>query len=890
MNHILTKQTEYKSAENYDQQATMADATPMMKQYFEIKSAYPDYLLFYRMGDFYELFFDDAVEAAGILDITLTRRGKHQNQDIPMCGVPFHSYESYLEKLIHYGKKVAICEQAEDPAEAKKRGAKSVVKREVVRVVTPGTVTEDNLLDAKESNYLAAFTLEKKRAYIAWADISAGDFYFTDVAACDLQAELARIHPKELLCVDSLPFEEGYVWLREHYAKPLTPFVKDFFGKRKTTQALQQFYGVTTLEPFGLAQHLAAIPCGALIEYLKLTQLDNLPHLDSPTAYHAPKHMVIDAATRRNLELSRTMNGEYKGSLLHTINRTATGPGARLLAGYLHSPLTEKKAIIARQDAIHYYGLQTKLRGELRNLLRATPDMERALARLSANRGGPRDLLAIKDALEQSVNIYATSQEALEPPDLLNDTLKQLNGLYNTLSILASALNDQVPYLARDGGFIREGYDKQLDEYRYTESNSDTQLEHLRERYVRQSGINSLKIKSNNVIGYFIEITPQHLDKIPENFVHRQTLASAVRFTTSELRELEEAIVHAKSNALARELELFSELRSRIMEQYERLLNAARSLARLDVMTSLAELAEEKGYTRPAITDDSTFEITNGRHPVVETVSESAFIGNDCTLSATQKIWLMTGPNMAGKSTFLRQNALIAILAQIGCYVPADSATIGLVDRVFSRVGAADDLARGQSTFMVEMVETATILNQATERSLVILDEIGRGTATFDGLSIAWAVMEYLHDTIQCRTLFATHYHELTQLSDSLKSLSCRTIKVREWKGEVVFLHEVVEGVAGKSYGIQVAKLAGIPRHVIRRAEQLMQQIEAGQGGNLLAELPQNLPLFASTAEHPSEENTTETHTALLQLEHANLDEMSPKEALTFLYALKEQL
>ncbi len=870
--------------------AEAAAATPMMQQYLAIRREHEGYLLFYRMGDFYELFFDDAVKASAALDIALTKRGKHEGDDIPMCGVPVHSHESYLQKLIRYGFKVAICEQVEDPAEAKKRGYKSVVKREVIHIVTPGTLTEESLLDAKTSSYLAALAQAEDKLALAWIDISTGEFGTTEIAPQALATELSRLDAKEILIPDTFLSDTLLYASLEEWRSSLTPHVPSFFDSARAERRLMRFYGVVTLDGFGELSRAEIAACGALIEYIDLTQKGALPRLNPPRRFDRRRHMVIDAATRRNLELFFTLSGEHQGSVLSLIDKTVSSPGARLLRSYLAAPLTDPAAIRERLNGVKFFVDDAALRNSLRVLFRQAPDMERALSRLCMGRGGPRDLTALRDGLERSSSAVALFESADGVPGAIHANLGHLRGHDALASVLRGALKDEVGFRLQEGGFIREGYNEELDGYRGLHARGHEHKKALEEKYRKETGVERLKIAENNLIGWYVEVSAQHISKMPETFRHRQTLASAVRFSTPELRELEQQIIHAADRALNLELRLFAELVETVVKDIERVRACARALAGLDVLSALAELAAEADYCYPEVDDSIAFLMEEGRHPVVEAVLRRAggekFIGNDCNLGEGKRLWLLTGPNMAGKSTFLRQNALVAVLAQIGSFVPAKAAHIGVVDRLFSRVGASDDLARGHSTFMVEMIETATILNLATERSLVILDEIGRGTATYDGLSIAWAVVEHLHDANRCRALFATHYHELTALAARLSHLACHAMKVKEWKGSVIFLHEVMPGAADRSYGIHVARLAGLPPEVIQRAEAVLAMIQQSENGRLSLDLP----LFSAMPQckeiSPSGFSESEK-SALERLKALDMDSLTPRQALEMLYELK---
>ena len=871
----------------------------MMAQYLAIKADCQDSLLFYRMGDFYELFFDDAVAASDALDIALTKRGKHAGAEIPMCGVPVHSAESYLNRLIRKGFRVAVCEQTEDPAEAKKRGAKSVVRREVVRLVTPGTLTEDSLLEARQSNYLAAVGRARDEHALAWLDMSTGQFQVMAVAAGELGDRLAALLPGELLAAESMLEDPASTPALEDWRKILTPLPAQDFDSTAGERRLKAAYGIAALDAFGSFGRAEVAAAGALLAYVEATQIGRRPLLQ-PLRQVAPDSvMAIDAATRRNLELSLTLSGERQGSLLSVIDRTVSSAGARLLAAQLSAPLTDPAAIERRLDMVQYCLDAEALRQELRGLLRRAPDMQRALSRLSLGRGGPRDLAAVRDGLEaaQAVDTLLQQSKLPLPPAGIEAARGRLGGHARLIAVLDSALAEDLPMQSRDGGFIATGFRPELDDLRTLRDQSRRHIAGLEGSYREQAGITALKIRHNNVLGYYIEVSARHADgllAVPLNatFIHRQTMANAMRFSTVELADLERRIAEAADKALALELAMFEELSQAVLADSAAIAATAEALAALDVAAANAEQAAQHNYCRPQIDDSTGFAISGGRHPVVEAAlarQQQPFVANDCALSAEQSVWLLTGPNMAGKSTFLRQNALIAIMAQMGAFVPAATAAIGTVDRLFSRVGAADDLARGRSTFMVEMVETAAILNQAGPRALVILDEIGRGTATYDGLSIAWAALEHLHEVNRCRALFATHYHELTALAGTLDHLHIATMRVKEWQGEVIFLHEVAAGAADRSYGIQVAKLAGLPASVIERAEQVLTALEQNEtsGANTAARLADDLPLFAATrpqSHHPATAGNTEVEEALAALAP---DEMSPRDALDALYRLK---
>jgi DNA mismatch repair protein MutS len=874
------------------QPAPEGNLTPMMTQYRAVKEQYPDCLLFYRLGDFYELFFDDAVRASAALDIALTKRG-----DIPMCGVPWHSHESYLARLIKQGFKVAICEQAETPEEAKKRGGyKALVRRDVVRVVTAGTLTEDTLLEKNSNNYLTALAEVAGALGIAWLDLSTGDFTLQPLFAKDMGATLERVNPGEILLSEKLTQNTALFDVFADYKSRLTIQPNSRFDSENARKRLEKIFGVGTLESFGAFSRAEITAAGALIDYVALTQKGKFPRLSAPKQLMLGSVMEIDAATRRNLELTQTLSGQRQGSLLSVMDMTVTGSGARLLARHLAMPLTQPADIHNRLDTVEFFVERTDVRADTRRFLQHCADIERSLARLSLDRGGPRDLAAIRDTLAQTVQLHRLVGKGNNLPQGLKDALSVLTlwGSHHPLiDQLERALAADLPALARDGGFIAHGYSPKLDELKHLREKGHQHIAQLQAKYVQKTGVNTLKIRHNNVIGYFIDVTTTHADKIfanPADFIHRQTLASSARFTTTDLSALERDIAEAAEKSLALELELFAVLVREILSQGELIAKTALALAQIDVAAALAERAVQNNYTRPQVDAGLAFDIRGGRHPVVEIAlkkqSNTDFIANDCALSDASRLWLLTGPNMAGKSTFLRQNALITLMAQMGSYVPAQHAHIGTVDRLFSRVGAADDLARGRSTLMVEMVETAIILNQATERSLVILDEIGRGTATYDGLSIAWACLEYLHESNKCRALFATHYHELTSLTQSLPKLSCHTMRVKEWKDSIIFLHEVADGTADRSYGIHVAQLAGLPAAVITRAQEVLKTIEGQKSGKPLKTMAADLPLFSAAPAAPVV-RVSEAEEALKAIDP---DTLSPKEALEALYRLKELL
>ncbi|MDW3118109.1 MAG: DNA mismatch repair protein MutS [Roseovarius pacificus] len=864
----------------------------MMAQYLEIKAEYPGAMLFYRMGDFYELFFDDAVAASEALDIALTKRGKHLGEDIPMCGVPVHSAENYLLTLIRKGFRVAVCEQMESPEEAKKRGSKSVVKRGVVRLVTPGTLTEESLLEARRHNYLASFARVRGEGALAWVDISTGSFHVMPLPEVRLGPELARLAPSEVVLAEGDEADLGGIVTESGAAS--TELGRAAFDSSGGEQRLCDLFKVGALDAYGQFSRAELAAMGAIVEYLEITQKGKLPLLRPPQREAQARVMQIDAATRRNLEITQSLSGGKAGSLLSVVDRTVTAGGGRLLERRLSSPSRVMDVVQDRLDAVAFAVEQARFNDAMRTALRKVPDLDRALSRLGLDRGGPRDLAAIRNGLTQAAEISALA-DGQDMPRLLAGATGDLTGHDDLLDLLDQALVAEPPLLARDGGFIAPGYDAELDEARQLRDEGRGVIAGMQSEYQELTGIQSLKVKHNNVLGYFVEVTATHADKmlsapLNETFKHRQTTANQVRFTTVPLSEMETKILNAGGRALEIEKRLYDSLKGAILEASAGVSQAARALAELDLTTALADLARGENWCRPRVDESRALDIQGGRHPVVEQALRKdgePFIANDCELGQGSDIWLLTGPNMAGKSTFLRQNALIALLAQAGSFVPAASAHVGMVSQLFSRVGASDDLARGRSTFMVEMVETAAILNQADDHALVILDEIGRGTATYDGLSIAWATLEHLHDVNGSRALFATHYHEMTNLSDKLDRVENATVSVKEHDGEVIFLHEVRRGAADRSYGVQVAKLAGLPDAVVERARVVLDALEKGEreGGTAQKALIDDLPLFAATpppAPAPVRDSELDKRMA-----EVLPDELTPRQALDLIYELK---
>ena len=862
--------------------------TPMMAQYLALKAEARDCLLFYRMGDFFELFFDDAKAAAATLDIALTSRGEHGGAPIPMCGVPVHSAENYLARLIKAGHRVAIAEQTETPAEAKARGSKALVARAIVRYVTAGTLTEETLLDSRRDNMLVALAQtggeSASEIGIAAADISTGRFETLTLRSSDLAAELARLRPSEIIVPDGLALDLPEV----HH------FDRAAFSSNRAESAIKRLFGVATLDGFGQFSRAELAAMGGLISYLDHAGKGTLPFLAPPMRKASGAHVAIDAATRESLEITATMSGARAGSLLGAVDRTVTGAGARLLAQDLSAPLMDQGLIEARSGLVQLFHDDPLLRDQLRIALRALPDIGRALGRIAMGRGSPRDLGQLRDGLNEARMLRERLGRLPDQPPLLAQSLPALDGHGALVDSLSRALVPSPPTEAANGGYIADGYDPALDELRRMAGDGRRAIAALEASYRERTGIASLKIRHNGVLGYHVEVPARAADPLMQpdsGFTHRQTLAGVVRFNSIDLHEQAGRVAQAGAHALVAEAAHLEDLIEATLARKAEIALAAEALARLDVAGALAERAAEGGWQRPHFLaqdgDGPCLEIIGGRHPVVEDAlgkEGQPFVANDCCLGAEDRLWLVTGPNMGGKSTFLRQNALIVILAQAGSYVPAQSAMLTLVDRLFSRVGASDNLARGRSTFMVEMVETAAILAQATERSFVILDEVGRGTSTYDGLALAWAVVEAVHEVNRCRCLFATHYHELTRLAETLPSLSLHHVRAREWKGDLVLLHEVAQGPADRSYGLAVARLAGLPPAVLKRAKDVLTRLEAGRAktGGIAAGLD-DLPLFAAAA--AQEEEKVDALRAALDMIDA--DALSPREALDELYRLK---
>jgi DNA mismatch repair protein MutS len=865
--------------------------TPMMQQYKEIKAQNPDCFLFFRLGDFYEMFFEDAIQASSVLNITLTRRGRDEVDAVPMCGVPFHAADGYIARLVRAGHSVAICDQVEEVSEAKKRGAKSVVKRAVTRIITPGTLTEDTLLDSKVNNFLMALAPdhEAQNCGIAIIDISTGTLLVDRSSFSDLPQILYRFDPREIVTTSPLFSKlrslEGFKdWVLKTKTMPDARW--DFQNAKRR---LLEIFCVKTLDGFVQLDELETQSLGVLLDYVQLTQVGALPRLNIPKKIRVSPILEIDAATQKNLEVFDSASGDNAKSLLSYMDETVTPGGGRLLRLFLSAPLAEAGAIEERLEHVDYFYQNQEVQARLHGRLKGFPDVDRALSRLSLGRGSARDLGVMRDGLLCACDLLEDILN-LELPSKTEALFQVDSDLMPLRDQLVEALDVGLPLLVRDGGFIRAGYNQALDCVRELRDEGRQKVADMQAHYAQELGIGSLKIKHNNVLGYHIEVTSTHLSKIPESFIHRQTTANTARYTTIALSELEQRLMSAGQEALQIELQLFETLVQKVLCVGEHLSKLAGNLAYLDVMVTFARIARRYGYVRPTIDATSAFAIQGGRHPIIERVldhNQETFKANDCKLEGDQLLWLITGPNMAGKSTFLRQNALIVVMGQMGSYVPARQAHFGVVDRLFSRVGASDDLARGHSTFMVEMVETAMILNNATSRSLVILDEVGRGTSTHDGLSIAWAVIEHIHTVLQCRGLFATHYHELTSLEDKLPKIHCATMRVKEWENKVIFLHEMIQGVADKSYGIHVAELAGVPKAVIKRAYGILDHLSDPHVSP--EQSLQALPLFKERQVVESLHSPSELRALTLKkmVDDLRVDELSPRQALEFLYDLK---
>ncbi len=848
--------------------------TPVMQNYLTLKEQYKDCLLFYRLGDFYELFFEDAILASGELNIVLTKRAQKSSEDVPMCGVPYHSVDQYISRLIKNGHKVAICEQMETPEEAKKsRGHKAVVKREVVRIVTPGTITDDCLLDSQSNNYLMSIIQLKTDVAIAYLDISTGFFAYFLTSYQSIANDLSRISPRELIISETL-------MLNSYIAKSLnnnptilvTSYADNFFDLLRAESNLKDFYKVKVLDAIIDASDAEIISCGSLVEYLFITQKDAAPLIEYPKRYRNSNFMSIDATARNSLELTKCQNGDYRGSFIAEIDYTLTSVGARLLKRYINSPLVTQEIINQRLDLVQFLLDNLDLRDNIRLLLKDCLDFERSLARISLSRGSAKDLHIIMNSLVLILNLSELLLNYLNEP-MIKAYYNKLGEYGDLMGVLVASLSDDVGANIKNGGVINPSYNNRLAELYHIRNNGSEFIAELCIKYRQETKINNLKINYNNVLGYFIEITAQHFNKMSsEVFIHRQTLANSVRYTTEELKEIEAKIITSRDQAIALEGEIFIKLCNDIIAKNSELALSSFAIAELDCFTAAAEIAREKDYVRPVVDDSLNLKIERGRHPILE--KNGDFIDNDLYLSAENRLHLLTGPNMSGKSTYLRQNALIVIMAQIGLFVPAKFAQIGIVDKIFSRVGASDSISSGKSTFMVEMVETATILNSSTHRSLVLMDEVGRGTSLYDGLSIAWAVVEHIHNVNKCRGIFATHYHELSKLSDKLDALECYCVNVKKWKDEVVFLYKISKGICSESYGINVAKLAGVPMQVVERAKVILTDITRED----------NTKNIDDSLEYNYDENNKPEIDRILK--SIDIDNISPREAWDILHKM----
>ncbi len=860
--------------------------TPMMAQYCKIKEQYQDCLLFYRLGDFYELFYNDAKIASRELGLVLTSRGKTEGTaDVPMCGIPFHAYHTYLIRLVKAGYKVAICEQTEDPIEAKKRGSSAIVNRDVVRIVTAGTLVEDELLDASKNNFIIAITAGFNDYAIAWADVSTGAFFTQTCSGLDVFSVITRLSPAEILLQDD--FLENHPTILKESDDRYTFLKAEYFSFIKGQDDLNEFFGNPDLTLF---ERHEIVACGVLLSYIIHTQKGSRPALHIPVKTHSNKFMEIDASTRLSLELTTSLSNKDETSILKTINVTKTAMGARGLHTQLTSPLLNIEEINSRLDKIDFFIQRPLIREKLREILKNIPDIERALARILLGKSNPKELLTMANGLHLLPTIRDITTDEFIPESLKKD-LKLLNEYSSLSGEIIKAINPNAKnQLARSGEFINMGYSPQLDELMVIQENAKYMLTQMQKKYAEKTGISNIKIAFNNLIGYYIEIPVRYSERFLNDksygLIHKQTMLNCVRFTSEELIDFEQKILHSKELSIEMELAIFNQFIEDIRAVADDISLTCVALSNIDIASSIAYYSEINNWTRPILTNDNSFEIKAGRHPVVEKFiqkSMSAFIPNDCKMSNdTSLLWIITGPNMAGKSTFLRQNAVIAILAQMGSFVPAEYAKIGVIDKLYSRVGASDDLARGRSTFMVEMVEVATILNNATEKSLVILDEVGRGTATYDGLSIAWSVIEYLHDVNKCRSLFATHYHELTALANRMDKIELYTMRIKEWKGEIVFLHEIYKGATDRSYGIHVGKLAGLPTSVIERSKHILEKLEEKKQAQ--KPLFDDLPLFSQCLKTISEVKESRVEQELKKID---VDALSPRDALDYIYKLK---
>ena len=861
--------------------------TPMMEQYLTIKNKHKDALLFYRMGDFYELFFEDAIAASKALDITLTKRGKTNGMDIPMCGVPFHSADNYLPKLIKKGFNVAVCEQTETIEEAKSNLKKGPLKREVVRIISPGTLTEDNLLDRNANNFLGAISDVNGSISISWVDVSTGCFKSRNLQKENNQKQLLtnlllRMNFSEILVSDAMELNI----ISEEWHSIIKKQSSSLFHYSSCLQQICSYFSIMSLEGIGKFSDGEVIAAGVLLSYLKLTQCGKLPILSMIKNESENNFLEIDYFTQKSLEILSNLSGETKGSLITSLDETKTAGGARLLKQRITEPFYKVVEIEKRYNLINWFLNNDIDIFKLQNNLENIPDIERSLSRISLLRGSPKDLSILCDGLlnvKQIYEIIISFKDRLNQAPLLNNILNQISVDYSLFENIKNSLKKDLPLSTKEGGFIRDGYDDNLDKLRNLRNNELEEITKLQNKYSDLTNVNSLKIKYNRMLGYHIEVRAVHDKALRDKdiFIHRQTTAQTSRFTTIELNEAENQLINSYDKSISIEMDIFKNFTNQIINEGKKILDIASAISELDIGIMVVKQSKDRDYVCPKILENKTLEIIEGRHPVVETqmkLSENSFISNDCILNKDDFLWLITGPNMAGKSTYLRQNALIVIMAQAGLFVPAKEANIGVFDKIFSRVGASDDLAKGQSTFMIEMIETSLILNTASEKSLVILDEIGRGTATFDGLAIAWSVLDYLHNKIKPRTLFATHYHELTSLKEDLNHLSCHKMSIKEWNNSIIFMHKIIEGEADKSYGIHVAQLAGLPFEVIKKATQLLSKLENNKDNSYLKK-SDNLDDNYS--------NINENQIFFKEFDNINVDDISPREALDILYKLK---
>ena len=878
----------------------MAALTPMMQQYMAIKEQYKDCILFYRLGDFYEMFYDDALTASRELEITLTGKNCGQEERAPMCGVPYHAVDVYLNKLVAKGYKVAICEQAEDPKQAK-----GILKREVIRIVTPGTNLSQQALDEGRNNYLMCLVYDNNQFGLAITDISTGDFYTTEVATLkELYDEIHRFSPSEIICNDSFYMSGASLDdFKDRLHVSVSTLDTWYMDEAVSVQKIKEHFKVASLDGLGLTDFPSGtLAVGALLLYLYETQKNTLDNLTKITPYRSGGYMIIDSATNRNLELIETLREKQKkGSLLWVLDKTKTAMGARLMRNWIEQPLIEKKKLTARQDAVEELYNDMITREEIREYLNAVYDLERLVTRISYRTANPRDLIAFKTSLGMIPPVKQLLSQAKSAE--LKEIDERMDCLEDIYDLIEKSIQDEPPIMIREGGMIKEGYNEDVDKFRLSRTEGKTWLAELEAREKEKTGIKNLRVRYNKVFGYYLEVTNSYKELVPEDWTRKQTLANAERYITPELKELEDMILGAEDKLAALEYDLYCEVRDSIGEQVVRIQETAKAIAHLDVLASLACVAQSNDYVRPSINTKGVIDIQGGRHPVVEKMNNNQmFIDNDTYLdNKNHRISIITGPNMAGKSTYMRQSALIVLMAQIGSFVPAKSANIGIVDRIFTRVGASDDLASGQSTFMVEMTEVANILRNATSRSLLILDEIGRGTSTFDGLSIAWAVVEHISNPklLGAKTLFATHYHELTELEGKLDSVNNYCIAVREQGDDIIFLRKIIRGGADKSYGIQVARLAGVPDSVIDRAKEISSWLEETD----VTDKAKNLQVRTSAKKKevvreavPAEKQMSlfdiypADHPVLKELAGLDVSNMTPIQALNTLYELQKRL